>query len=76
VLVLIGQLLELRARSATGSAIRALMNLAPKTALLVRDGQEIETPVDDVQIGDVLRIKPGGRIPVDGIVTEGGSVRG
>jgi Cu+-exporting ATPase len=73
VLVLIGQLLELRARSATGSAIRALMNLAPKTALLVRDGQEIETAVDDIQIGDVLRIKPGARIPVDGIVMEGSS---
>ncbi len=73
VLVLLGQLLELRARKATGSAIRALMNLAPKTALLVRDGQEIETPVDEIQIGDVLRLKPGARIPVDGIVTEGNS---
>ncbi len=73
VLVLIGQLLELRARKATGSAIRALMNLAPKTALLVRDGEETETPVDAIQPGDILRIKPGARIPVDGIVTEGGS---
>ena len=73
VLVLIGQLLELRARSATGSAIRALMNLAPKTALLIRDGREIETPVDDIQIGDILRLKPGSRIPVDGILTEGSS---
>jgi P-type Cu+ transporter len=73
VLVLLGQLLELRARKATGSAIRALMNLAPKSALLVRNGEEIETPVDDIQIGDVLRIKPGARIPVDGSVTEGSS---
>jgi Cu+-exporting ATPase len=73
VLVLIGQLLELRARKATGSAIRALMNLAPKTALLVRNGEEIETPVDDIQIGDVLRIKPGARIPVDGRLTDGSS---
>jgi len=73
VLVLIGQLLELRARKATGSAIRALMNLAPKTALLVRNGEEIETPVDGIQIGDALRIKPGTRIPVDGSVTEGTS---
>ena len=71
--MLIGQLLELRARKATGSAIRALMNLAPKTALLVRNGEEIDTPVDDIQIGDVLRIKPGARIPVDGLVTEGSS---
>ncbi|WP_395717562.1 copper-transporting P-type ATPase [Prosthecobacter sp.] len=73
VLVLVGQLLELRARKATGSAIRALMNLAPKTALLVRDGVEIDTPVEAIQTGDVLRIKPGARIPVDGIVTEGSS---
>jgi Cu+-exporting ATPase len=73
VLVLVGQLLELRARKATGSAIRALMNLAPTTALLVRDGVEIDTPVDAIQTGDVLRIKPGARIPVDGIVTEGSS---
>ncbi|MFN0077076.1 MAG: copper-transporting P-type ATPase [Prosthecobacter sp.] len=73
VLVLLGQLLELRARKATGSAIRALMNLTPKTALLVRDGKEIETAVAAIQVGDVLRIKPGARIPVDGIVTEGSS---
>lgn len=73
VLVLLGQLLELRARKATGSAIRALMSLAPPTALLVRDGEESETPVEDLQPGDVLRIKPGARIPVDGSVTEGGS---
>ncbi|MCB1279500.1 copper-translocating P-type ATPase [Prosthecobacter sp.] len=73
VLVLLGQLLELRARNATGSAIRALMSLTPKTALLVRDGSEVETPVEEIQIGDVLRIKPGASIPVDGIVTEGSS---
>lgn len=73
VLVLLGQLLELRARKATGSAIRALLNLAPKTALLVRDGMEIDTPVDAIQAGDILRIKPGARIPVDGVVTEGSS---
>lgn len=73
VLVLLGQLLELRARNATGSAIRALLNLAPKTALVVRDGSEIETPVEAIQAGDVLRIKPGARLPVDGIVVEGSS---
>ncbi len=73
VLVLLGQLLELRARKATGSAIRALMNLAPKTALLVRDGMEIDTPVDSIQIGDILRLQPGARIPVDGVVIEGSS---
>ncbi|HEY1048492.1 MAG TPA: copper-translocating P-type ATPase, partial [Prosthecobacter sp.] len=73
VLVLLGQLLELRARKATGSAIRALMNLAPTTALLVRNREEVETPVKDLQPGDILRIKPGSRIPVDGVVTEGSS---
>ncbi|MFO1484575.1 MAG: copper-translocating P-type ATPase [Verrucomicrobiaceae bacterium] len=73
VLVLVGQLLELRARKATGSAIRALLNLAPKTALVFRGGMEIETPLDEVKVGDVLRVKPGARIPVDGVVTEGSS---
>ncbi|MBE2285509.1 MAG: heavy metal translocating P-type ATPase [Prosthecobacter sp.] len=73
VLVLVGQLLELRARKATGSAIRALMNLTPKTALVVRDGSEVETPVEEIQVGDVIRIKPGTRIPVDGVVMEGSS---
>lgn len=73
VLVLLGQLLELRARKATGSAIRALMNLAPKTALLVRGGVEVEMSVDEIEVGDVLRIKPGERIPVDGVVTQGSS---
>lgn len=73
VLVLLGQLLELRARKATGSAIRALIRLAPDTALLVQDGEEIETPLDQLKTGDILRIKPGARIPVDGVVTEGSS---
>ncbi|MGV3661712.1 MAG: copper-transporting P-type ATPase [Prosthecobacter sp.] len=73
VLVLLGQLLELRARKATGSAIRGLLRLAPTTALLVRQGEEAETPVEELQAGDILRIKPGARIPVDGVVTEGSS---
>ena len=73
VLVLIGQLLELRARRATGSAIQSLMRLAPKTAFRVRDGVETETPLDEIQVGDVLRIKPGAQIPVDGTVLEGSS---
>lgn len=73
VLVLLGQLLELRARKATGSAIRALMKLAPATALVVRGGEETETPFDELHVGDILRIKPGARIPVDGVVTEGTS---
>jgi Cu+-exporting ATPase len=74
VLVLLGQVLELRAREQTGGAIRALLNLAPKTALRLRDGGDDETiPVDDVRIGDRLRVRPGDGVPVDGAVVEGTS---
>ncbi|MEO5640393.1 MAG: copper-translocating P-type ATPase [Sphingomicrobium sp.] len=72
-LVLLGQVLELRARSATGKAIRALLGLAPKTARRVRDGTEEDVPLDTVVVGDVLRVRPGEKVPVDGIVTEGRS---
>ncbi|TWU12535.1 Silver exporting P-type ATPase [Symmachiella macrocystis] len=72
-LVLLGQVLELRARRRTGHAIRELMSLAPPTARIVRDGQEQEVPLDDVQQGDVLRVRPGEKIPVDGKLTEGKS---
>ena len=73
-LVLLGQVLELRARSRTSSAIRALLNLSPKTARLVRtDGTEIDVPVEHVQPGDTLRVRPGERVPVDGVVTDGSS---
>ena len=71
VLVLLGQVLELRARSKTGSAIRALLDLAPNTARVIRDGEDREVPLDDVQKGDHLRIRPGEKIPVDGRVIEG-----
>jgi P-type Cu+ transporter len=71
VLVLLGQVLELRARSRTGSAIRALLDLAPNTARLVRDGEERDVPLDEVQRGDHLRVRPGDKIPVDGRVIEG-----
>ncbi len=72
VLVLLGQVLELRARSRTSSAIRALLGLAPKTARLVRsDGREDDIPLDQVKVGDRLRVRPGERVPVDGIVVEG-----
>jgi len=74
VLVLLGQVLELRAREKTGSAIRALLNLAPKTARRVRsDGSDEEVPMEQVQIGDHLRIRPGDSVPVDGVVEEGKS---
>ncbi len=73
-LVLLGQVLELRARGQTSSAIRALLGLAPKTARLVRtDGTEVDVPLGEVAAGDILRVRPGEKIPVDGVVTEGGS---
>jgi Cu+-exporting ATPase len=74
VLVLLGQVLELRAREKTGSAIRALLNLAPKTAhRLTDDGNDEEVSLDQVSVGDRLRIKPGDSVPVDGEVLEGSS---
>lgn len=74
VLVLLGQVLELRAREQTGGAIRALLNLAPKTARrLTEHGDDQEIPVDQVQIGDRLRVRPGDGVPVDGSVLEGKS---
>jgi len=73
-LVLLGQVMELRARSRTGAAIRALLGLAPKTARRVTpDGREQDVALDEVQPGDILRIRPGEKIPVDGIATEGTS---
>lgn len=72
-LVLLGQVLELRARLATGAAIRALLGLAPKTARRVRDGAEEDIPLEHVHVGDLLRIRPGEKVPVDGIVIEGHS---
>ena len=73
-LVLLGQVLELRARSRTGSAIRALLGLAPKQARLVTaDGREQDVPLEQIQVGDLLRVRPGEKVPVDGIVTEGTS---
>ena len=72
-LVLLGQVLELRARSATGKAIRALLGLAPKTARRVTDSGEEDVPLSDVHVGDLLRIRPGEKVPVDGVVVEGHS---
>jgi Cu+-exporting ATPase len=73
-LVLLGQVLELRARGRTGSAIRALLGLQPKTARLIGvDGSERDVPIASVQIGDRLRVRPGEKIPVDGVVLEGSS---
>ncbi len=73
-LVLLGQVLELKARSRTGAAIRALLGLAPKTARrLEADGAEKDVPLDSVTPGDRLRVRPGEKIPVDGVVLEGTS---
>ena len=72
-LVLLGQVLELRARAATGQAIRALLGLAPKTARRVKDGGEEDIPLNHVRVGDLLRIRPGEKVPVDGNVVEGHS---
>ena len=74
VLVLLGQVLELRARSRTSSAIRNLLGLAPKTARTIeRDGTERDVPLEQVHVGDRLRVRPGERIPVDGVLLEGKS---
>ena len=73
VLVLLGQVLELRARSRTSAAIKELLGLAPRTARLVRGDQEVDVPITSVQVGDVCRVRPGEKIPVDGIVIEGRS---
>jgi Cu+-exporting ATPase len=72
-LVLLGQVLELRARSRTSSALKQLLGLAPRTARVIRDGQEIDVPITDVRVGDVLRVRPGEKMPVDGVVIEGHS---
>jgi Cu+-exporting ATPase len=74
VLVLLGQVLELRARKRTGGAIRELLGLAPKQARVVRDGEEKDIPLDEVEEGDILRVRPGEKVPVDGMIAEGKSV--
>jgi Cu+-exporting ATPase len=72
-LVLLGQVLELRARSRTSSAIRALLGLAPPVARLLREGGEEDVPLEQVRPGDRLRVRPGEKVPVDGVVVEGAS---
>jgi P-type Cu+ transporter len=72
-LVLLGQVLELRARAKTSSAIEALLHLAPRTARVLRDSSELDLPISQVLVGDILRVRPGESIPVDGRVTQGES---
>ena len=71
VLVLLGQVLELRARSRTSAAIKALLGLAPKTARRLRDGSEEDVPLPHISVGDLLRVRPGEKVPVDGLVVDG-----
>lgn len=71
--VIWGKYLEARSKKKTGDAIKMLLNLQAKTALVMRDGKEVEIPVEQVKHGDLIVIKPAGKIPVDGIVTEGSS---
>jgi Cu+-exporting ATPase len=70
-LILLGRFLEARARGQTSEAIKKLVGMQPRTALVVRDGKETEIPVDDVQVGDLILVRPGERVPVDGIIRKG-----
>src|SRR5690554_6011229 len=72
-LILLGNALELRARGRTSEALKRLLDLQSRTARVIRDGEERELPVDEVREGDHIRVRPGERLPVDGIVTEGSS---
>ena len=72
-LILLGQLIEAKARARTGHAIKALLSLAAKTAHRVRDGQEQEIAVNEIQKGDVLRVRPGEKVPIDGVIIDGKS---
>jgi Cu+-exporting ATPase len=71
--VLVGKLLEARAKGKTSDAIKKLMGLAAKTARVIRGGQELDLPVDEVIVGDVIVVRPGEKVPVDGVVVEGSS---
>ncbi|MGH2371845.1 MAG: heavy metal translocating P-type ATPase, partial [Chloroflexota bacterium] len=72
-LILLGRYLEHRARGQTSAAIKKLMGLQPRTARVIRDGQETDLPIEQVQVGDVLRVRPGEKVPVDGVLLEGHS---
>jgi Cu2+-exporting ATPase len=71
--VLLGHWLEMRARGGANDAVRALLNLAPPHAIVIRDGEQVEVPTSEVQVGDLLLIKPGAKVPVDAVVEEGTS---
>ena len=70
-LIRLGKFLEARAKGKTSEAIKKLLNLKPKIAMLIKDGQEIEVPVDEINVGDILVVRPGEKVPVDGVVSDG-----
>jgi len=70
-LVILGRFLEARARGQTSEALKKLIGMQPKTALVLREGEQREVPIEDVRVGDLVLVRPGGRIPVDGVVREG-----
>ena len=72
-LVTMGRWMEGKAKKQTAAAIKALVGLAPKTARVLRDGTEVDIPVEDVVVGDLVRVRPGEKVPVDGVVEDGSS---
>ena len=70
-LITVGKMLEARSKGKTTDALKGLMKLAPKTAVIIRDGAEVKVPIEEVQKGDVFVVRPGENIPVDGVVLEG-----
>ncbi len=70
-LILLGRFLEARAKGQTSEAIKKLISMQPKTALVIRNGKDMEIPVEDVQIGDLILVRPGERVPVDGVIRQG-----
>lgn len=72
-LVLLGQLLEAKAHSKTNNAVKELLKLAPNKAIKIENGEEVEVAIDDIKVGDLLRVKPGDKIPVDGVIKDGAS---
>ena len=70
-LILLGKYLESKSKGKTSEAIKKLIGLQPKTAIIIKNNEEIEVPIEEVEEGDIIIVKPGGKIPVDGIVIEG-----
>ena len=71
VLILLGRLFEARAKGQTSEAIKKLIGLQPKTARVLREGKEVDIPIEEVEIGDIVVVRPGEKVPVDGVIKEG-----